>query len=163
MATAAQVIRAILQEIIVQESEQDIEAPEAQDAIFAMNNYMTALDAQGVSLGYTIVQDLGDDITIPDGALQGLVMNVAMVVAGQFGAEVRNTTAQAARMGMDAMRKLGINLRAMDFPCTLPVGSGNDFPDSGFDGDHFFHCEDDEVLTEQGGSILLEENTNASL
>ena len=73
MTTAAQIVRSALQEISVQADEADIQPSEAQDAIFAMNNFMLDLDANGVSLGYTVVSDLGDDITIPAGAIQGLI------------------------------------------------------------------------------------------
>lgn len=161
MAKADQVVRAILQEIIVQESEQQIEAPEAQDAIFYMNNWMTMQDALGVSVGYTVVTGLGDDITVPDGALMGLIMNVAIAVAGQFGAEVRSTTAAMADAGLKAMRKLSPGQKQMHHPCTLPLGSGNE--EEGFDGfltNRFYPCPDDELLTEQGGSILLEDATD---
>lgn len=155
MTTAAESVRAILQEIIVQESEQDIVAPEAQDVISMMNKYMFMLDSQGISLGYTVVSDLGDTITIPPGAIMGMDMNVAIAVAGQFGVNVQGTTLTMARDGMSAMRKLGITIGEMSMPCTLPRGSGNEDPD-GFSTTHFFPCEEDEVLTEQGGSILLE-------
>jgi hypothetical protein len=156
MAKASQVVKAILQEIIVQESEQGITAPDAQDTIFAMNNYMTALDAQGVALGYTEVSDLGDTLTIPNGAIQGLISNVAISVAGQFGAQVSNTTIQMASMGLDAMRKLGVTVTEASMPCTLPIGSGNSYPDAGYSNFHFFPCSEDDILTEQDGSILLE-------
>ena len=159
MAKADQVVRAILQEILVQESEQQIEAPEAQDAIFAMNNWMTMQDALGVSVGYTFVNDLGDEVTVPDGAIMGVVMNVAMVVAGQFDAAVKNTTAAMADAGLKAMRKLAPGQRPMRHPSTMPVGSGNEHHHGGFRGRHFFPGPDVELLTEQNGSILLEDDT----
>jgi len=56
MATVAQVAKASLQRILVQASESSLEPDEYQDFIFAMNNYMSQLDAQGVSLGYTEVE-----------------------------------------------------------------------------------------------------------
>lgn len=160
MTTAAESVRAILQEIIVQESEQDIQAPDAQDTISMMNKYMFMLDANGISLGYTKVTDLGDSITIPEGAIMGMDMNVAMAIAGQFGADVRNTTAEMAKQGLAAMRKLAPGQRPMRHPSTLPLGSGNEHRHhGGFLGRHFFPGESPELLTEQNGSILLEEST----
>ena len=55
MATVAQVAKASLQRILVQASEAELEPDEYQDFIFAMNNFMLSLDADGVSLGYTEV------------------------------------------------------------------------------------------------------------
>ena len=64
MATVAQVAKASLQRILVQAAESPLEPAEYQDYIFALNNYMTQLDAQGVQLGYTEVSDLGDAVTV---------------------------------------------------------------------------------------------------
>jgi hypothetical protein len=62
MATVAQVAKASLQRILVQASEAPLEADEYQDFIFAMNNYMMSLDAQGIHLGYTEVSNLSDTV-----------------------------------------------------------------------------------------------------
>ena len=56
MATVAQVAKASLQRILVQASEADLEADEYQDYMFALNNWMLSLDAQGISLGFTEVR-----------------------------------------------------------------------------------------------------------
>lgn len=157
MATAAQVVKAILQEILVQESEADIEADEAQDTVFAMNNYMTAQAANGINLGYTIVADLGDDITVPAGALQGIISNVAIMVAPQFNGVISQGLAAKAADGLNAMRKLGITLAPMAFPGTLPIGAGNE--GDSFSHDHFFPGPGDDLLTETGNNIGLESGT----
>lgn len=159
MTTAAQTVKAILQEILVHGSESELEAVEFQDTIFAMNNYMTALDANGVSLGYTVVSDLGDEITVPAGALQGLIANVAVMVAPQFGATASGELIAKAKVGMNAMRKLGITIGNMQFPGTLPIGSGNE-PTNSFDHqDHFFYNSDDNIETETNQNIGLESDT----
>lgn len=158
MATASQVTKAILQEILVHGAESTLEAVEFQDTVFAMNNYMTALDAQGVKLRYTVVTDLGDEITIPNGALQGLISNVAIMVAPQFGATIEQSLIAKAKMGLDAMRKLGVSQERMRFPSTLPMGSGNESTSVSND-DHFYHGDTDNVLTETGQNISLETNT----
>ena len=136
MATAAQVTKAILQEILVRSVEAPLEADELQDTIFAMNNYMTALEADGVDLGYTVVADLSDTITVADGALQGLIANVAIDVAPQFGATVSPALMLKAKNGMSAMRKLGITITTMSYPDSLPLGAGNE--GDWYNGDHFY-------------------------
>jgi len=55
-----------------------MEADEYADYIFALNNYMTALEAEGVSLGYTVVANLSDAVTVPTGALRGIIANMAL-------------------------------------------------------------------------------------
>lgn len=157
MATAAQVTKAILQTLLVQDSEATLQPDEFQDTIFAMNNFMLALDAEGVSLGYTEVSNLGDEITIPTGALRGLIYNVAIEMAPQFNAPITPGITNAATAGMDAMRQLGQIIVATQFPGTLPVGSGNE----GFHRDrHFYPDLEAEILAETSGAIGLEVNTN---
>lgn len=158
MTTAAQVVKAILQELVVQASEADLEPAEIQDTIFGMNNYMTALDANGTSLGYTVVDSLSDVITIPAGAIQGLISNVAIMMAPQFDAIVTPALMEKARMGLSAMRKLSFTRVATQPPCTLPVGSGNEWG-GGYDTDRFYPCADDAILTETNRNILLEDNS----
>ena len=158
MATAAQVTKAILQEILVRSVEAPLEPDELQDTIFAMNNYMTALDADGVHLGYTVVSSLGDEVTVPAGALQGLIANVAIDVAPQFGATVSQALVLKAKKGMSAMRKLGITIGTMSYPDSLPVGSGNE-GDWYNNHDHFYTGADSATLTETGNNVGLETNT----
>ena len=155
MATAGQVVRAILQEIVVQAAEQPLTASETSDTIFAMNTFMTELDANGVKLGYTIIESSADTITIPAGAINGLIKNVALQVAPQFDVNAPQALLAQARKGLKVMTNLGINLVPMQFPNTLPVGSGNERGD--FNDQHFFNgVDEDTILTEGGGNILLE-------
>ena len=99
MATVAQVAKAALQRILVQASESPLEPDEYQDFIFAMNNYMAQLDAQGISLGYTEVSDLGDTVTIPTGALRGLIAKMAIEGSPDYGGVVSEGLVSAAGQG----------------------------------------------------------------
>jgi len=158
MAIAAEVFKTILQEILVHGAESELEAVEFQDVLFATNNYMTALDAKGVHLGYTIVTDLGDEITIPPGAVMGLIKNVALTMISQFGATADQQLRIDAKFGMEAMRELGISLDRMLYPSTLPRGSGNE--GRWRSGRRFYRgVNENTVGTETGNSISLEDNT----
>lgn len=158
MATVAQVTKAALQNILVQDSESALPADEYQDTIFAMNNMVLAWDAQGIKLGYTVVDNLGDDVTVPVGALRGLIYNLSIEMAGQFNAQVAPGVAQAARDGMKAIRKLGQTIVPSAYPGTLPVGSGNEA--QGFTtGDHFYPDLEAQILGEISGAIGLESET----
>lgn len=157
MTTAAQLVKAIAQEVMVQASEAPIEADESNDIIFAMNNFMFALDARGVSLGYTAVSDLGDTITVPAGAMEGIVANVALKVASQFGAPIPPSLPQRAQEGMNTLEHLGVTVGEMSYGDTTPKGSGNE--DDNYNASHFYPDEEDEILSEINGSILVEDNT----
>jgi len=158
MATVAQVTKAALQNILVQDSEAPLEPDEFQDTIFAMNNMVLAWDAQGIKLGYTIVSNLGDNVTVPLGALRGLIYNLAIEMAGQFNAQVAPGVANAASEGMKAIRKLGQTIVPSAYPGTLPIGSGNE--GRGFTTDnHFFPDLEARILGEISGAIGLEVDT----
>ena len=160
MASAAQVLKAALQEILVQDSEAPLQAAEYQDAVFAMNNYMFALDANGLSLGYTEVTGIGDTITVPPGAIQGMVANIAIMLAPQFGRPITQELALKARTGMQAMINLGVDTPILSLPDTLPIGSGNEDPESAWNDYRFYpDANADNALTEAGENIGLESST----
>jgi hypothetical protein len=156
MATVEQVARASLQAILVQGSEAPLEADEYQDYIFALNNYMTNLDASGIQLGYTLVNSLDDVLTVPAGALRGIVANMAIEVAAQYGGTISETLVVSAKQGMDAMKKLGQQIVSSRFPSTLPIGSGND---NWGNTTPFYPDVEAEILAETTGSIGLEVGT----
>ena len=160
MATAAQVIKAIMQQILVQASEAPIEADEANDVIFAMNNYMLDLDANGITLGYTVVDNTGDTITIPTGALRGLIANVAIEIAPQFDAPITPALSAAATAGLKTMEKLGVTMGATEYPSTLPRGSGNEGYNGGGWQSHYYPDLEAQILAETTGAIGLETSTN---
>ena len=158
MAKVAQVAKAALQRILVQASESPLEASEYQDFIFSMNNFMLDLDARGVSLGYTEVSDLGDDVTIPTGALRGLIANMAIEVAPDYGGEISQGLALAASAGMKTMIRLGNIITQTEYPATLPRGSGNWDSGSGLQSNYYPALEAD-ILAETTGAIGLELST----
>jgi hypothetical protein len=159
MATVAQVAKAALQRILVQASEAPLEADEYQDFIFAMNNYMYALDAQGIHLGYTAVTTLADPVTVPVGALRGLIANLAIEVAPDYGGVVSEALVMQAREGLQAMRMLGQTIGATRKPSTLPIGSGNSEATYGWTW-NFYPESEESILAETIGSIALENQTN---
>lgn len=159
METAESVIKDALQEILVQASEQPIQAVDFQTAKSYLNRMMSSFDAQGISLGYTTVTNPSDLITVPDGAIDGVVFNLAKRLLPTYDLPLTAELSQNASDGLDAMRNLAVTVQESIIPCTLPIGSGNE-DDYTYNDYHFYPCEDSEILTEQGGSILLESDTN---
>jgi hypothetical protein len=159
MATVAQVAKAALQAILVQGSEAPLEADEYQDFIFAMNNYMASLAAKGVNLGYTVVSGLGDTVTVPAGALTGLIANMAIQSVPYYGGVVTPELALTAREGMQAMRQLGQIITPTRLPSTLPIGSGNEDSTYGY-ASRFYTGDEAGIAAETNGLIGLETSTN---
>lgn len=159
METAESVITDILGEILVGASEQPDQSINFQYVLRNMNRFMAQLDVSGVSLGYTVVTKASDPITIPAGAINGLIFNVAQQVTSSFHMPFSALQVLSAKTGLAAMRKIGVVILPTPLPCTLPIGSGNEGEDT-FNTDRFFPCPGDELLTETGGSILLEDGTH---
>lgn len=158
METAESVVKDILQEILVQASEQAVEAVDFQFTVRYMNRYMAQL-AVTTPLGYTVVSKPDDLITIPDGAINGLIFNVALKIITSFDIAPGQMLFENAKDGLAAMRKISRNRVKTRHPSTLPIGSGNE---CWGDNSRFYPGEEAAILTEQNGNILLEDNTHES-
>ena len=126
MATASDIARAGLQRILVEADEAPLTASEYADFYSAMNDYMASLEAQGVKLGYTPVTGAADTVTVPAGALRGIIANVAIEVAPDYGGNVTPALMRQAQEGLQVMRQLGQQIITARFPGTLPMGSGSE-------------------------------------
>lgn len=158
MATAQQVIDRALTLIIVQGSEAPVEASEYQDAIFALNAMMLALDSRGVKLDYTEVSSLNQEVTVPPGAIQGVCANLAIELAPEYNATVTPALLKSARDGEDAMRFAGQRIGHTAYPSTLPRGTGNGYNSSGY-WSRFYPGVGEDILSETTGAIGLETGT----
>jgi len=158
METAQTVVNDILQEILVQGSEQAIQAVDAQTCIRYMNRFMASLAATGVSLGYTTVSSLADSITIPDGAIEGLVYNTAIRLCSSYDIQPNQFLQMNARESLKAMNLLGVTIGPSSYGDTTPIGSGNE-GDYTYNDYHFYADNQDSILTEQDGGITLESGT----
>lgn len=154
--TAGSLIFDSLQSVLQQASEEPTLNVDFQTAVRYMNRLMNEFAANGIALGYTNVSAPNDVITIPDGAMNGLMFNLALSLAPTYDIVPSQDLRISASRGESAMRKLATNKVKTKFPSTLPIGSGNEgFHNCG--SGHFFPGADDEVLTETGNSILLED------
>ena len=84
---------------------------------------------------------------------------LAIRLAPQFGQVVSIDLRQNAKDGSDAMRRIAVFVRSSVFPDTLPRGSGNEGDFNGSSGRHFYPGRAGQILTEQNGPILLEDDT----
>jgi hypothetical protein len=123
---AETVIKRALQKILVQAPESPLEADEYRDCITEINLMMAELEAKNIDLGYTPIDSIGDDITVVDGVLSGIISNLAIRMAPDFGGVVSPELYKEARDGMTTMRLIGAAEFVTPFPATLPIGSGNE-------------------------------------
>lgn len=157
METARTVVNDILQEILLQANEQPIEAVDAQFVVRYMNRYMAEISARGVGLGYTDVTTLDDNITVPAGATNGIVYNVAIEILNSYDMEVGPSLVAKADRSYNTMQKIARNKVRTRHPSTLPIGSGNECFDT---HQHFYEGDESTIQGEINGSILVEDTTN---
>jgi hypothetical protein len=148
MSTAEDVVSDILQEITVQSPEQALLAVDFQTVVRYMNRFMSSLDAMGTKLGYTIVSNPSDLITIPIGAEEGLIFNMAMRIATTYDITVSPDLAMKARDSLNVMNVIGNPPPMSKYPSNMPIGSGN--YQNTFNNFNFYDgcCEDDPTTCE---------------
>ena len=148
MSTAEEIVSDILQEITVQAPEQTLPSVDFQTVARYMNRFMSELDAMGTKLGYTIVSKPSDLITIPAGAENGLIFNMALLVSDTYDILVSPRLAIKAKNSLNVMNIIGNPPPMSHYPSNMPKGSGNyqnTFSDFNFyDG----CCEDDPTTCE---------------
>ena len=146
-----------LEYLITQAEEAPIEATEARAVMRTLNDMMSAWDALGISLGYTEVSDLGDTVTVPLGAKLGIKANLAVFIADKYDIPISPNLARIAKIGYEAILNLATDTAEMAYPDTLPQGSGNTYPS--YADDTFYPDQQGTILTETGGAVALEEDT----
>lgn len=154
METAQTVINDALQEILVQAIEQPLEQVDFAIAQRYMNRFMNEIAADGVTLGYTMVNSPNDPITIPYGAINGLIYNLALHLATTYDVAVGPELAVKAANGLRIMTRISTQIIPSSYPDTLPIGSGNEWDSSR--NDKFYTEPSPAVETESGGFIGLE-------
>ena len=159
MATASEIITDALGELFNSAGEQPVVAEEMSSGIRYLNRMMNAWSASGLALGFTVITSPSDTITVADGALDGIVSNLAVRLAPRYGMEITPELNLNARDGKKVIRKLAVSTRATSHPCTLPIGSGNESSFNGTTTEKFYPCPEDSALTEEGGNITLESDT----
>ena len=159
METAAGLLKDALENILVQAAEQPIQSVDFQKSKRVLNRMMATTPFDG--LGFTVVVNPSDPITIADAAIQGVISNVSTRLLAAYDMPLTNELNADAKNGLKQIRRLTRNIRPTRLPCTLPIGSGNEHSYN-FNNRHFNPCPEPDVLTEDGGAILLESGTHES-
>ena len=157
---AGDIIKDAFSEITVYGAEASVESVDAQFAIRYLNRMMASFDADGIDLGYTEVSSFADDITVPAGAISGMVSQLAVNLWDAFsdGQLVPQALLARAIRDKNTMRNIAVTIPATEYPDTLPIGSGNE-GGTAISTSHFYPDLESTILAETNGSIGLEDST----
>ena len=158
MATAGDVIKDALQEITVLGAEAPVEASDATYSVRTLNRMMAMLDAKGIDLGFTEVSNFNSELTIPDGALDSVVILLSNRLWRNYSeGNPPQSLMMDVRAAISQLAQLAVTIAQSEYPSTLPIGSGNQ--ESGYRTDLFYNDLEDTILAETNGSISLEDGT----
>ena len=133
MATATDLITDSLVHLGIRASETALQADEIQDGLNRLNDMLAEWEEAGLLLGFSPVADVADEVRIPRGANAAVKYALAIRSAPDYGRTVSAALAENARDSLKNMLNANVFIGDVDFPATLPKGSGN-------------HCWDDEWL-----------------
>ncbi len=154
METAETVIKDALQEILVQASEQDLLTVDFQTARRYLNRMM-AISPYNL-LGFTVITNPSELVTVVDGALEGIIFNLAKRLLTTYDMPLTAELQASASDGLKNIRRITTNIRPTQFPSTLPIGSGNNILNPVSD---YFPPSPEELLNEGDGVMILESDT----
>jgi hypothetical protein len=154
METAESVINDALQEILVQASEQDLQAVDFQAGRRYLNRMMATSPYN--LLGFTVITNPSDNVTVVDEAIEGVIFNLAKRLLTSYDVALTTELNMSANDGLKTIRRITTDIRPTQFSSTLPIGSGNDIINPVSD---FFPPSPEELLTEGDGIMILESDT----
>jgi len=138
MSTALKIIERAFSKIGIKPAETPLSASEIADGVDILNDLLAAWDATGTLKGIAPVDAASSELLEPRCATWALKSNVAVLLAGEYGIQLSPGMVYDASEGINQMITALTNLRNLEFPSTLPIGSGNrDEYGTGYDRDFF--------------------------
>ena len=156
MTTALELIEDAFDDIEVKSSETGLSTAEIAIGIRRLNRIATQLDANGISVGYTVVKTSADVLTIPDWAEDLFIALLAVRLAPGFGMVVTQSLAIAVTAAMAVAERNLVNLGSVIHPNTLPLGAGNTTWNN---VRQYFHEDlDDDLATNNGSAVTTDQS-----
>jgi hypothetical protein len=142
MTTAADVIKGALRRLQVLGSETPIEADEIEDGLEDLNDFGSGHEDGFLSLGFARVANPADEINIPASAVGYFKNSLALYIAGQYGAPIPQSLILSHSNSQSAVLNAYQSIINVEFPDTLPIGSGN-YCDLIIEDQEFFSANSD--------------------
>jgi len=126
MATAADIIKGALRRLQIIGSETPIEYDEIKDGLEDLNDWAIGIEHGKIALGFAPVNLSSDIVNIPREAVGMYKDNLAIYVAGQYGAPIPQSLIKSAGDSMSLVLNMFQGNISVDYPDSLPIGSGSE-------------------------------------
>lgn len=137
MATALDFVKRAFTISGIHPDETDIEASESADALDIFNDMLIEWELNRANLGFAPVKDLADEVRIPRGAHKAVKYNLAVLIGIEFDSPVSPDIAAVANQSKSKMMAIYKKPLQVNYPGTLPTGSGEQC-DNGYFDDRFY-------------------------
>jgi len=125
MASGADIINGALRKLGVNPSDSAITGQEMLDGIEVLNDMLIEWENSGIILGFAPIADPADAIRVPRGTEGAIKANLAGRLASDYSKQITPTLAAEISASTDNMLRLISKPLEVEFPDTLPTGSGN--------------------------------------
>ena len=105
MATVEDVLRDALGHLGVIDAGEAIEADDARDGIYALNNMMRRWEASGIALGWSDVTAVSEEVPLPPEALETVGANLAVRLRSKYQVAIAPDVMQMATDGLALLRR----------------------------------------------------------
>lgn len=142
MATAQHFIDRAMSRVGVKTAEIPLQAADAQTGLDLLNDMLSAWEAVS-PMGFLPSNNINDEVRVPRYANAAVIDNLALMIAPEYERIVSpSLAASAMSLKNDMLTALNGSLE-VQYPDTLPLGSGNYVPDLNIDR-RFFPENSDE-------------------
>lgn len=132
MPTKSDIIKSALRKLGVTGFDSETDPQEFDAALVELESMMTEWDGRGIRVSYKLGTSTdtaltSEDAGIRDWARQGIVANLAMRLATDYGKPITQDLAMQASAGMSSILAATAtdNIYLTQYPRNMPVGSGN--------------------------------------
>lgn len=125
MTTALKIITRAFSKAGIRPAETPLTDAEIEDGLDVLNDMLSSWSSTETLTGVEQIEDVNDETLIPRYAEWAVKANLTIMLASEYQIPVTQGMAHDATYSKSEMVKARLNLLEIDYPPTLPIGSGN--------------------------------------
>ena len=126
MTTASKIIKAGFRKATINAGAKPLSAQETADALEILNNIIIEWNSLGILVGIDTVTSLDTDLFEPRYATKALKYAVGGEICIEFGKQITPGFGAVASAAYNTMLTVSQPAQDVEYPDTMPLGSGND-------------------------------------